>query len=94
MELVPLCLASGIAGAWTYLMGTKGKFMEKLALTLTLAGGVSNVYDRMVRGYVGDYFSIRWKGLKKVVFNLGDLFVFTGAILVAALGFLKSMKES
>ncbi len=93
VELVPLCFASGIAGAWTYLMGLRGRFMEKLALTLTLAGGISNVYDRMTRGYVVDYFSIRWKGLKKVVLNLGDLFIFTGAVLVAALGFLKSVKD-
>lgn len=67
--------------------------MEKLALTLTLAGGISNVYDRMARGYVVDYFSIRWKGLKKVVLNLGDLFIFTGAVLMVILGFLKSAKD-
>lgn len=93
VELVPLCLASGIAGAWTYLMGTKGRFMEKLALTLTLAGGISNIYDRMVRGYVVDYFSIRWKALKKVVLNLGDLFVFAGAVLVVILGLFESIKD-
>lgn len=82
VELVPLCLASGIAGAWTYLMTARGHFMEKMALTLTLAGGISNLYDRMKRGYVVDYFSIQWKALKKVVFNLGDLFILAGAVLV------------
>ena len=69
-------------------------FMEKLALTLTLAGGVSNLYDRMKRGYVVDYFSFQWKALKKVVFNLGDLFIFAGAFLMAAgtaAGFLKDL---
>ena len=65
-------------------MGTRGRILEKLALTLTLAGGVSNLYDRMKRGYVVDYFSFQWKALKKVVFNLGDLFIFAGAFLMAA----------
>lgn len=83
VELIPLCLTSALAGAWTWLMGTRGRFAEKLALTLTLAGGVSNLCDRMMRGYVVDYFSIQWKGLKKVVLNLGDVFILTGsAILV------------
>ena len=93
VELVPLCLASGIAGAWTYLMGAKGKFMEKLALTLILAGGVSNVYDRMVRGYVVDYFSIQCGRLKKVVFNLGDMFIFLGAGIMLIIEIIKAFKE-
>ena len=51
VQLVPLCVTSAFAGAWAYLMGTRGRILEKLALTLTLAGGVSNLYDRMKRGY-------------------------------------------
>ena len=41
VQLVPLCVTSAFAGAWAYLMGTRGRILEKLALTLTLAGGVS-----------------------------------------------------
>ena len=94
VQLVPLCVTSAFAGAWAYLMGTRGRILEKLALTLTLAGGVSNLYDRMKRGYVVDYFSFQWKALKTVVFNLGDLFIFAGAFLMAAgtaAGFLKDL---
>lgn len=93
VELVPLCLASGIAGAWTYLMTTRGHFMEKLALTLTLAGGLSNLYDRLKRGYVVDYFSIQWKALKKVVFNLGDIFILLGAALVVVREILDAVTD-
>ena len=41
-----------------------------------------------------DYFSFQWKALKKVVFNLGDLFILAGAFLMAAgtaAGFLKDL---
>lgn len=94
VELLPLCMTSALAGAWAYLMGTKGRFLEKLALTLSLAGGVSNLIDRMKRGYVVDYFSIQWKTLKKVVFNLGDIFIFCGSALLVAAGLIDILKEN
>lgn len=93
VELIPLCVTSGIAGAWTYLMRTRGRLLEKLALTLTLAGGASNLYDRMKRGYVVDYFSVRWKALKKVVFNLGDIFILAGTVLMVVAGLADMVKD-
>lgn len=93
VELVPLCAVSAIAGAWTYLMRTRGRIMEKMALTLTLAGGASNVYDRMKRGYVVDYFNVRRKALKKVVFNLGDIFVLAGAALMVLANLADMIKD-
>lgn len=93
VELVPLCLTSALAGAWTWLMGTRGRFCEKLALTLALAGGASNLYDRMKRGYVVDYFSIQWKALKKVVFNLGDLFILAGSAILVIQGLFAGAGE-
>ena len=82
VQLVPLCVTSAFAGAWAYLMGTRGRILEKLALTLTLAGGVSNLYDRMKRGYVVDYFSIQRGRLKNVVLNLGDVYILVGGTIL------------
>lgn len=93
VEMIPLCFTSALAGAWTYLMGRRGRFVEKLALTLALAGGISNLYDRMKRGYVVDYFSIQWKALKKVVFNLGDIFILTGAALTVLVEFVDLIRD-
>ena len=80
-------------GAWAYVIGKKGRVLEKTALTLVLAGGASNLYDRLKRGYVVDYFSIQWKKLKKVVFNLGDIFIFAGSALFAAVQLLEEIRE-
>lgn len=93
VSLVPLCVISGIAGAWTYMMGVRGRIVEKLALTLVLAGGVSNLLDRLTRGYVVDYFAIQWKMLKKVVFNLADLFILFGSMLLVAVQFVEGVKD-
>ena len=57
---------------------------------LVLAGGLSNLYDRLRRGYVVDYFSIQAGFLKKVVFNLGDLFIMAGAAVLT----VKSLFEN
>lgn len=94
VERIPLCLVSGLAGAWFYLMGTKGRFLKKTALTLALAGGVSNLCDRLLRGYVVDYFSIRYKALKKVVFNLGDFFIGAGVLLYLAAELFEALRDA
>lgn len=62
-----------------------------MGMALLLGGSGSNVYDRMEKGYVIDYFrfNIGWKKLKQIVFNLADLFIISGAILV----FIAKMKE-
>lgn len=93
VELVPLCMTSALAGAWFWVTGKKGHYLEKTAMTLTLAGGASNLYDRMTRGYVVDYINIRWKCLKKVVFNLGDLFILAGALLMVISQTIETLRE-
>ncbi len=65
------------------LLFQKGYHGLKLALSFLAGGALSNLYDRLVRKYVVDYFSfqVKWKRLSKVVFNLADLFIFLGSAL-------------
>lgn len=70
---------------FTFMLPKKGNRLFKLGLSFVIGGAVSNVYDRMNRGYVVDYFSINCKKLKKlsnIVFNLGDIFIFIGSLLI------------
>lgn len=60
----------------------KGKKLYKLGLSLVLGGAISNVADRLLRGYVIDYFSINCNKLKKIVFNLADMAIFLGSFLL------------
>ena len=62
-------------------MTKKGCLAQKIGLSMVLGGAISNLYDRLVKGYVVDYFSIEFKRLKKVIFNLGDIFVFLGSLV-------------
>jgi signal peptidase II len=91
--MIPLAVASFIGGMLANLLQRKGNILEKLALSLALGGAVSNLYDRLVRHYVVDYFSFQYGKLKKVVFNLGDLFIFLGAGMMLAAEIIKALKE-
>ena len=93
VQTIPLMMTSALAGALAALSGRREGLAEKLGLAVALGGAVSNTWDRMVRGYVVDYFSTRWKGLKKVVFNLGDFFIFLGALMILAGQMVREFRE-
>ena len=69
---------------WT--LTRQSRFLDRLALSLITAGGLSNLYDRVKRGYVVDYFSVQAGWLKKVVLNVADVCIFTGAVLLCVSG--------
>lgn len=58
----------------------------KTGLGFIVAGGISNVTDRLLRRYVVDYCVIYVKRLKKLshtIFNLADVLIFSGVLLFA-----------
>ncbi len=79
VRTIPMVVMSGLAGILGFLIPKKGYWVEKMVLVLTLGGALSNLYDRVTRNYVVDYFSINVGWLKKVIFNLGDISIFAGA---------------
>ena len=79
---IPVVVISALSGILGFLIPRKGYWAEKLVLVLTLGGAFSNLYDRIQRNYVVDYFSINAGKLKKVIFNLGDICIFAGAALM------------
>lgn len=76
-----LCLACTILFVLT--LGTRGKVLLKTGLSILLGGAFSNTYDRMIRGYVVDYFGFHVKNekLKNIVFNISDFCIMIGAVL-------------
>ena len=53
--------------------------VTKFMLCLILAGGISNLVDRIFRGYVVDYINVRL--INFPVFNLADMFIVVGWIM-------------
>lgn len=79
---IPLIFTSAAAGVLAWLLTRKSRLIDRLGFTLVTAGALSNLFDRLKRGYVVDYFSFQVKWLEKVVFNLGDLCIFAGTALL------------
>ena len=61
-----------------------GKGLSKLGYALIIGGGLNNLYERVTKGYVTDYFSfnVKWDKLKRLVFNISDMFILIGTFLV------------
>ena len=90
--MLPLSVICGLAGYLAALLPQKGKKVQKLGIAMILGGALSNLYDRLVRRYVVDYFSIQCGKLKEVVFNLGDIFVFLGSGILFGAEILKELR--
>jgi signal peptidase II len=77
------CVILGLVSLlFLILLPQKGKRLFKFGLAFALGGAISNVADRIQRGYVVDYFSFKWKKLKSIIFNLADMAIFFGSALM------------
>lgn len=82
VKMVPVMFTSAAAGIFAWLLTRKSPISQKLGFSLILSGALSNLYDRLKRGYVIDYFSIQAGFLKKIVFNIGDMCIFLGTVIL------------
>ena len=74
-----------IIGLITYFIFSKKDEINRpilIALHLIVAGGISNLIDRITWGFVVDYIDIS-PLIKYPVFNLADIFIVVGCIIIA-----------
>ena len=64
----------------------------KVFLSFIFAGGITNVIDRMFRGYVVEFIDFK-QFINIPVFNIADLFVIIGWVSVAAIFVSFTIKE-
>lgn len=68
--------------AFILILPCKSKRLQKLGLSLCIGGAASNLKDRFKKGKVVDYFSFNIKSIKHIVFNLADIFIIIGSIIM------------
>lgn len=80
---VSLALTALLTLVFIISLGHWSNNLLRTGLALLLGGAFSNTYDRLKRKYVVDYFSfgVRWKGLRKIVFNISDFCIIIGALM-------------
>ena len=81
-------------GMFLFLLREKGNRGLKLGAAMIIGGGANNLYDRFTKGHVVDYFSFksRFPRLQRIVFNLSDMFIFLGAMMIAGAQVVKSLR--
>lgn len=92
VKYFPVFITSILIGILSFLLPKRGNKVKKLSLCLIIAGSLSNIFDRFTRGYVVDYIRIKMKGLDKVIFNLGDIFILLGSLMMP-FGTKKKIRE-
>ena len=65
-----------------YLMFISKKKLEKLAYFIIIIGAISNIIDRIINTYVVDFISIHYKNYYWPAFNLADIYITIGIIVL------------
>ena len=61
---------------------TAKAFLPRVGLALALGGALSNIVDRVLYGAVADFFHLYWGETSFFVFNLADVAITLGALLL------------
>ena len=70
-------------------------FYTRTGLTCVIPGAVGNLIDRVVYGYVTDFFHFRWYETSFFVNNIADCFISVGVVLfIIPLFFHKKNSDS
>ena len=62
---------------------------EAIAYSLILGGAMGNLIDRIFRGYVVDAFDFYWRDWHWPAFNLADIAIVLGALLLVFASLLR-----
>lgn len=91
VKWISVVMTVGMGVCSIFFLGRKREGLKKISFSMLLGGAVSNVYDRVVRKYVVDYFGFRtkWKKFTDITFNIGDMFIFAGSLGIILISVFK-----
>ncbi len=67
---------------WLYTLPARGNPWLSIGLAAILGGAVGNAYDRFATGHVVDFLHFHWGGAYFPAFNVADIAISTGAIML------------
>ncbi len=76
-----------------YLMFVSNKKLEKFAYFVIIIGAISNILDRTINTFVVDFISIHYTNYYWPAFNLADIYITIGVIMLI-MSFFKVSKEN
>ncbi|MGL5917776.1 MAG: signal peptidase II [Cetobacterium sp.] len=93
LDIISVLTVGVILGLGFYFYKNKEKFsvIEKLGYSFILGGAIGNIIDRIYRGFVIDMVDFR--GIWVFVFNLADVWINIGVILIIIDSLLESKRK-
>jgi signal peptidase II len=91
-----LALAGAIGIAivfWLRSLPARGQYWLAIGLALILGGALGNAWDRFIDGYVVDYLHFHWGEAYFPAFNVADIAITTGAIMLIIDALLDSRRR-
>tara|TARA_B100002051_G_C16709597_1_gene625852 strand:- start:632 stop:1084 length:453 start_codon:yes stop_codon:yes gene_type:complete len=76
-----------------YLMFVSNKKLEKFAYFVIIIGAISNILDRTINTFVVDFISIHYTNYYWPAFNLADIYITIGVIMLI-MSFFRVSKEN
>ncbi|WP_134090826.1 signal peptidase II [Olivibacter sp. XZL3] len=65
-----------------YLLNIKSSLWLSIGIAFALGGGIGNLYDRIRHGSVTDFMHVDYLFIKTGIFNMADLSIMTGMVLI------------
>ena len=87
-------IVSAIIGWWLLTLPREGRNVLAIGLALILGGAIGNVIDRALYGYVVDFLLFYYKEWSYPAFNIADLAITGGVILVLYDGLVLDRRRS
>ena len=84
VKIIGVVVVTFLAVVFLFLLTLKGEKAGKWGLALILGGGLANLLERFVHGYVTDYlqFRVPLACLRKLIYNVADLCIFAGTAIL------------
>jgi signal peptidase II len=71
----------------------KSKGFEKFSYIMIIGGSLGNIFDRIYYSAVPDFIDIYFNNFHWFIFNVADIFISLGVIILISLEFLKKKHE-
>ena len=70
-------------------MITRTEKIEKLAFMMVFGGSIGNIFDRLYYSSVPDFIDIHFNNFHWFIFNVADIFITVGVLLLIFTEFFK-----
>ena len=72
---------------------SRSKGLEKISFLLIIGGSFGNIFDRFYYSSVIDFIDISFKNFHWFIFNVADIFISLGVIILICLEFINTKKH-